>query len=255
MNIQVPERIHVAPLGVEFDRIVQPAVEGNADRVVLVRFLPDYLPEQARDEGIENALSEQGITCETVEAEVTDLFDAVAAFGQVLDRYGDENVYVNLASGNKLTAIGGMIACMAEETAQPYYVEAEEHGSLHLPAPSGVRSIDKIPSYPIDHPDYQHLAIMEFIASSDRTTSDGEPYRVKHELFEYGEAQGLPFMSDYEGETDKGKFRRLDAHVVTPLVQKGFLEVEKVHTKKRVFLTEDGKNTLRAFTYRLRASP
>ena len=54
---------------------------------------------------------------------------------------------------------------------------------------------------------------------------------------------------DFDGETDKGKFRRLDAHVVSPLTEKGYVEVEPVGTQKRVFLTEDGRNTLRAFRY------
>jgi hypothetical protein len=90
---------------------------------------------------------------------------------------------------------------------------------------------------------------MAHVAESDRTTATGEPYRIKRELFEFGEREGLAFMSDFDGETDKGKFRRLDAHVVSPLTEKGYVEIEEVGTQKRVFLTDDGRHTLRAFRY------
>jgi len=114
-----------------------------------------------------------------------------------------------------------------------------------------VRSIDTIPSYQIQRPDHQHLAIMAHVAGSDRTDADGDPYRIKRELFEYGETAELQFMADFDGDTDKGKFRRLDAHVVSPLRERGYVRVEEVGTQKRVFLTEDGRNTLRAFRYLL----
>lgn len=249
MGLSVAEHVHVAPLGIERDRIVEPPIEHGADRVVLLQYLPVSLRTHVEDEGIEPALEAEEIECEIIEVHIEDLFDAVAAFGRVIDRFEDDQVYVNLASGDKLTAIGGMIACMADGTAQPYYVEAEEHGSRQPPAPRGVRSIDTVPSYPIERPAYQHLAVMEHVADSDRTTADGAPYRIKRELFEFGEEAGLPFMSGFEGETDKGKFRRLDLHVLGPLEERGYVQVEEVGTQKRVFLTEDGRNTLRAFAY------
>jgi len=249
MGLSVPEQVHVAPLGIEHDRVVGPPVEHGADRVVLLQYLPEALREHVDDEDIEAALADHGIDCEVVEVEIGDLFDAVAAFGGVLDRHADDQVYVNLASGDKLTAIGGMIACMADGSAEPYYVEAEEYGSRQPPAPRGVRSVDTVPSYPIERPDAQHLAVMAHVADADRTTADGEPYRIKRELFEFGERAGLPFMADFDGDTDKGKFRRLDLHVLAPLREREYVAVEQVGTQKRVFLTDDGRNTLRAFRY------
>lgn len=249
MGLPVPEQVHVAPLGIERDRIVEPPVEHGADRVVLLEYLPESLRSPLGDGAVAEPLSEHGIECDVVEVEIEDLFDAVAAIGRVIDRYRDDQVYVNLASGDKLTAIGGMIACMVDGSAHPYYVEAEEHGSRQPPAPRGVRSIDSVPSYPIERPESQHLAVMAHIARSNRTSAEGEPYRIKRELFEFGEAADLPFMSDFEGDTDKGKFRRLDTHVIAPLEERGFLVVTQVGVQKRVFLTDDGRNTLRAFRY------
>lgn len=247
MGFDASETVHVAPLGIEHDRVVEPPTEHGADRVILLRYLPESFAAHGEDVG--STLADRDIAYDAVNVEIEDLFDAVAAFGQVLDRHADDQVYVNLASGDKVTAIGGMIACMADGRAQPYYVEAKEHGSLQPPAPSGVRSIDTVPSYPIERPERQQLAVMQHVADSDQTNAEGEPYRIKRELFEFGEEQELPFMRGFDGETDKGKFRRLDAHVLGPLEEREFVEVKRVGTRKRVFLTKDGWNTLRAFRY------
>ena len=248
MGIDVAARTHVAPLGFEHERIVEPAVRSSADRVVLLDYLPAYLGDQRQDD-TEGSLEERRIECDRRDCDIDDLFDALAAFGREITDHAEDEVYVNLSTGNKLTAIGGMIACMATGGATPYYVEAEEHGSHHPPVPTGVRSIDAIPPYPMDRPKRQHLLVMESVAVRSESATDGEPYRIKRELFEYGEEAGLPFIADYEGDTDKGKFRRLDAHVVSPLRDRGYLRIEQVGTQKRAFLTEDGRNTLRAFRY------
>jgi hypothetical protein len=251
MSFEVAERVHIAPLGIEYDRIVQPLLRTDADRVVLLDYLPAYLTEQLRDDQIEADLDSHGIEYERNACDIDDLFDALAAFGEAILEYESDAVYVNLATGDKMLAIGGMIACMTTEAAEPYYVEAEQHGSHQPPVPTGVRSVDTLPRYPMERPDVQHLHVMNYIANSDRTTADGKPYRIKRELFEFGEGAELPFIADYDGETNKGKFRKLDRHVVKPLGKKGYIDVEEVGTKKWVTLTEDGENTLRAFRYLL----
>lgn len=251
MSFEVSERVHVAPLGLEYDRIVDPPVEYGADRVVLLEYLPDYVAEDVRDDEIIAAFDDNGIETGVRSYDMDDFFSAMAAFGDVVTGEADNDVYVNLATGNKVTAIAGMLACMATEAAEPYYVEAENHGSHRAPVPSGVRSIDPIPRYPIERPEDQLLAIMQYVADSDRTDRDGEPYRIKRSLFEYGEEAGLQFIADYSGDTQKGKFRRLDAHVVSPLRERGYVTVEEVGTQKRVKLTDLGEDVLRAFQYRL----
>lgn len=248
MAFEVSEDIHVVPFGVERDRIVKPVVEHGGDRAVLLDYLSSSAPARPDRSEIASAFDRHGVAHEYREEPVTDIFDALAAVGQaIVDNEGDD-VYVNLAAGSTPVAIGGMLACMTAD-ARPYYVEAEEHGSHRGPVPRGVRSVDGVPSYPVDRPERQQLRVMAHVADADRRTADGEPYRIKRELFEFGERKGLPFIAEYDGETTKGKFRRLDAHIVSPLAERGFIDVREVGTQRRVFLTEDGRNTLRAFRY------
>jgi hypothetical protein len=198
---------------------------------------------------LQAALEEAGVESVVRECSVTDLFDALAAVGDAVLDHADEEVYVNLATGDKIMAIGGMIACMTTGEARPYYVAAEDHGSHQGPEPRGVRSVDPVPRYPMERPTTEQLRVMQAIRDADRTDRDGEPYRIKRELIEFGERAGLPFVAEYTGETSKGKFRRLDTHVLSPLREQGFVEVAEVGTQRRVSLTEDGRNTLRAFSY------
>lgn len=248
MAFEVSEHVHVVPFGIERDRIVEPVVEHGADRVVLLDYLSSPAPARPDRSEITSAFDRHGVAHECRQESVGDVFDALAAVGQAIVDHEGDDVYVNLAGGSTPVAVGAMLACMTAG-ARPYYVAAEEHGSHRGPVPRGVRSVDGVPSYPVDRPETQQLRVMAHVADSDRRTAEGEPYRIKRELFEFGEREGLPFIAEYDGKTTKGKFRRLDAHIVSPLEERGFLTVREVGTQRRVFLTEDGRNTLRAFRY------
>lgn len=246
----IPERTHIIPFGVELDRILQPVLEYSADRVILLDYLSEPVPARPDFEEFRKTFDDNGITHEVRDVVIKDPFDALAAVGQVIfDRVEDE-VFVNLATGDKRVAIGAMMACMATGV-RPYYVAAEHHGSHQGPVPTGVQAIEPVPSYPMECPEEQQLRVMQYVADSDRTTVDGEPYRIKRELITFGEQAALPFLAEYDGDTNKGKFRRLEAHIINPLENKGFIRVEEVGTQRRVFLTTDGRNTLRGFQYML----
>ncbi|MEF8851961.1 MAG: hypothetical protein V5A44_07445 [Haloarculaceae archaeon] len=47
----------------------------------------------------------------------------------------------------------------------------------------------------------------------------------------------------------KSEYRLLDSHVLDPLVDNGYVELEEVGRSTRVSLTGSGANTLRAFRY------
>jgi hypothetical protein len=253
MPIGGHRRVHVVPFGVERDRIVRPVVEYDADRVVLLDYFTHPVPARPALEAVVEPLEAADIAWTRRELEVGDIFDAMAAVGALIADHGDDEVYVNLATGSKPVTIGAMLACMTTD-ARPYYVTAERHGSHQGPIPAGIESVRAVPSYPMERPSDQQLRVMAHIADSDRTTVDGTPYRIKSELIDFGDRAELPFLADYAGETEKGKYRRLDAHIVSPLTESGFVRVEKVGTQRRVFLTEDGRNTLRAFRYVLQSA-
>jgi hypothetical protein len=249
------QAVHIAPLGVENERISEPVIQYEANQVILMEYLPRTPPLDDVHAELEDALSTADIQFERKRANLEDLFDALSTLAQTIeDQREKDEVYVNVSSGNKVAAIAGMIACMATDQADPYYVKAEAHDS-NFPKPGpggpaqGVRSIQTIPRYPMDRPSLEQLAVMHHISTQNTEMRDtDEPFREKRELWEFGENRQLPFMSGFSGETNKGKFQRLRHHILDPLMDRGYISIES-RSSDRVMLTEDGKNTLRAFQY------
>ena len=237
--MDVPERVHLMPVGYENDRIALPAERLRADRVVLLQYA-DETDHPSYADVVRDRLDATGITHETVACDIFDLYDSIGTVARLASELEESDVYVNLASGSKVTAIGGMIACMATG-ATPYYVRAERYAAeTDGDVAEGVAEISKLPTYPMDSPDRQQVAVMAFL------DSDGPA--AKRDLIAFGEAEGLPFV---EGGADsrKGQYRRLDARILDPLEARGYVDSEQAGRTTRISLTDRGSDTLRAFRY------
>jgi len=238
--LDVADRVHVAPVGYENDRIVLPALELSADRVVMLAYEdetdhPSFLP------AVRDRLDDRGLPHETVDCDIFDFYDCIGTVGSVVAGFADEEVFVNLASGTKITAIGGMIACMATG-ATPYYVRAERYGPMTDGAVAeGVREIVELPTYPMDHPDPQQVATLRHLAEHGPAT--------KKQLIRFAEEVGLPALAEHETANRKGKYRRLDARVLNPLVDFGYVELDRRGRSTSVSVTDAGRDALRAFAY------
>ncbi|AQL42117.1 hypothetical protein BV210_05045 [Halorientalis sp. IM1011] len=254
--MDVSERVHIAPLGFEYDRIVEPAVEYRADRVVLLDFIAEDITRPAYHEDVLADLEAAGIAVEVVDCDLFDLYESMAVIADQIVQYADQDnqVYVNLASGSTITGIAGMIACMVTGTAVPYYVRAEEYASGTEPVGHGMEFAAELPRYPMEGPDPQQVAVLAYLTREYRRCEDG-PYTYnvrKDDLIAFGKANDLPFAAAYTGETEKGYYRRLDSHILDPLVEHEYIEIESVGRTKRVVPTEIGRRTARAFSYLLR---
>ena len=249
-DLDVPKRVHIVPLGYELDRIVRPVVDGNADEVILLE--PDVNQEDvdrpSYHETARQRIQDGGIRTETVECDIFNLFSSLGTIAEISNRLRDHNVYVNLASGSKVTAIGGMIACMVTG-AIPYYVRAEEYaGGEERPVASGAKPPETLPKYPIEEPNAERVAVLAYVERNQPVT--------KRDLIDYGRREGLPFVERYDTEgvqnPKRGYYRRLNTHVVEPLESRGFVEVEEHSKYQYLSVTESGSNHLRAFRYLLR---
>jgi hypothetical protein len=238
--MDVAERVHLMPVGYENDRIVLPAERFQADRVVLLAY-EDETDHPSYQETVRERLAEAGIDHETVRCDIFDFYDSIGTVAELATRFADHEVYVNLASGSKVTAIGGMIACMATG-ATPYYVRAEHYAAeTDGDVAEGIHSVTELPTYPMESPEPQHVAVMDYV--------DREGGARKRDLIDFGKEQGLPFIAEREAANRKSEYRLLDSHVLDPLAANGYVTLEDVGRSTRVSLTESGVNTLRAFRY------
>ncbi|MFP8953915.1 DUF6293 family protein [Natrialbaceae archaeon A-arb3/5] len=258
--MNVVKRVHIVPLGYEFDRVLEPIREQRADLVYLLEdeeaFSPDY-HERLRAE-LESIVP-------TVERRTCDLMDVYAVLGEVTtiaSAHPEDTVYVNVSGAGTIPAIGATIACMDVSTdAHAYYVEPASyaHDGEAEPTSTGLSETAEVPIYPIDSPTTDQIAIMAFLSeprSWERYHDDRTAPPKKKDLIEFARAQGLSFMADRQAPSgrageDKGAFRVLDTHILDPLLEDGYVTIEAVGRRRVVELTERGENAYRAFRHKL----
>lgn len=283
IGVDVVKRVHVVPLGYEFDRILEPIRDQRADLVYLlendgagdVGTGTERTSEGDDGTGTRNATADadyhdelraalESIVPEirTWECDLTDVYAVLGEVTTIADIHADDQVYVNVSGAGTIPAIGATIACMDVSTdAHAYYVEPSEyaHDGTREPISFGLDEMEQIPTYPIESPTRDQVAIMEFLADPaawDGYHDDRTAPPKKKDLIEYARDQELSFMADRRspdertGE-DKGAFRVLDTHVLEPLAEDGYVTIEAVGRRRVVELTERGENAYRAFHHKL----
>ena len=247
------ERIHVAPLGFEHDRVVKAAKQLKADCVILLEWGESKRPDFFED--VYSDLEQAGIEYELRSCNIFQMYDVVRVTATIARQHPDDDTYVNISTGSKISAIGGMIACMVSD-ATPYYVQPKYYGNSNSssiePVSYGVKEIRKLPAYPIDGPEEQHIYVLEYIYRHGPVT--------KIDLIHFGQGEGkeiladmpsdgLPFITDFEADSKKGHYNLLETHILKPLREKKFIVFTEVGRRTDIDLTDEGENTLSAFRH------
>lgn len=240
--MDIVERVHVAPLGYEYDRVVDPIVEGKADRAhLLVHDEPESSKPDYHDE-LREEIEAAGVEVEEHVVDLFDVYDVLAIVTTIIHVHADDDVRANVSTGTKISAIGATIACMATG-ATAYYAHPEEYATTDEPVGYGVRKVERLPTYPIDGPSREQVQVLQYLDQNRKVN--------KKELIEFGEDERLPFIVNSQASTDKSKFRVLDSKILDPLRTDGYVEIEKVGRQKRIHLTEAGENVLHGFRHLL----
>lgn len=241
--------VHIAPLGHERDRIAEPVRKHDADVLYLLEDTVHGGRTCYHDEMID-ALRSDGVTVRIETADLTDLYDVMAVVTTVAADHDDDIVRVNVASGPKLADIGCAIACMATD-ATAYYVrpEAETHPLEEEPLTTGMVDDEALPSYPIEAISTDQVAVLDYLAETNTETYTAK----KKDLIEFAETAELRFMTESDPANDKAKFALLNANIIDPLTDDGYIEVREVGRQKQITLTETGANVLHAFRHKLRS--
>jgi hypothetical protein len=241
------DEVHIAPLGYEYDRIIEPIKKHRADCVYLLEDTLHGTRAPYHDEMIAE-LEDDGV-CVTVEsADLQDLYDVMAIVTTIADDHSEDIVRVNVASGPKLADIGCAIACMATD-ATAYYVRPDEqvHDLDKKPKTRGMIDDEVLPSYPIEAISTDQVAVLHFLEQTNTQSYTAK----KKDLIEYADEEALTFMAEANPANDKAKFALLNANIIDPLTEDGYIDVKKVGRQKQITLTETGENVLHAFRHKL----
>lgn len=168
------------------------------------------------------------------------MYATLWAFAEIIDKYSRDDVFVNLSTGSKITAISGMIACMGTE-AYPYYVKAAEYTGETIS--KGVKDTVQLSAYPIGVPDRQYLKVLDYIAENGPV--------AKKDVVEFVQEQEFPLLAEYNRQAIRHLYKPVNQEILDPLAERGYIDVQRRGQEKQIHLTTDGEETLKIFQYLL----
>ncbi|MDL0126341.1 DUF6293 family protein [Halobacterium salinarum] len=243
--MDIADRVQIAPLGYEYNRILEPIYEYNADIVVLLRHQASQDYEASFQRDLVQTLRENDrIELKERECDLFDINNAVTTFVNVIEAHQKDDVLVNLSTGSKLTAIGGMMACQST-SATPFYVAPNfrnEDGGREAPSEPLTDSVGEmfdLPVFRLSSPSPDQLTILGYLREQNGAT--------KKELIQHARDEELTFITDTSSKTEEGLYRLLDTRIIKPLCEQSYIHIEKDGRKKRVYLDDHGQDALRIF--------
>ena len=234
-------RIHVAPVGFEIDRIVLSAKQRKADKVyLLVHQNPSQDKARPFIESIQTQLKKSKIEVVVETHDRLNLFEIIKSIKQIIKKEQGNNIYVNLASGSKIQAIAGMMACMMfneQKNVFPFYVEAKKyHGFETKQISSGIKDLMDIPSYEIQKPEPKHIRALKII-------NDQGGKLTKKKMAELADNDKLIVVNAEPENYSQARFASLDKNIIQPLLSHWkFIEEEKIGRTRWINITQEGQN-------------
>lgn len=260
MKVLGDMRVHIAPVGFEVDRIVMPAKKLKADKVcLLVHSNPSIDKAGAFTAEIKKRLVRSKIECEAKSVDRSDLFDIMREVREIIreERGRGNTVYVNVASGSKIQAIGCMMACMTmreggrSRRIVPFYPEAKEYagyedsggeredGALRQQS-VGIKDIRQLPMYGVQVPGRRLVEALGVIRDNGGSMTKKELAAVAEEK------KIISVNASKEEHRSMVRYTTLDKAIIQPLRNMwDLVEVDKIGRNHHVRITEDGENVVK----------
>ncbi len=242
--------VHVIPLGWELDRAVLPVRAMKAHRAHLLcnpdahdmqRHFFHRVSEELKGEGVEvvHTKVDSESDLKGLMRETTRLVEEEVKKGN--------RVYVNISSAGKLAAVAGMLASMAHlrDRGYAYYVRPEEHMRTekglkkHGLSRGMLGNPIMVPSFGLSLPSEAGTSVLGSLASSPQKSQSYQ------ELFDVLRRNGVPgFDTKVTKMTLRAEKTRLTVKltktILKPLVDVGYVEIEKLGRRRKVNLTQSG---------------
>lgn len=251
-------RVHISPVGFEIDRVVQPLIEWEADKVWLLKEKNSELDQGERFfQGVKAEIQTKYSKCEIEEKkcdfEGRDLYDILRAYRDIIQEERNNQIFINVSTGTKIHAIAGMMACMIfQEFAHaltPYYVKPEKYPDLPKEGTQlsyGCKEILDLPNYKIEKPSDYLISVLKII--NNRLDSE-ETILTKKELIDLlvnAKLLSLSKKPKKRSRNDKVAFYlALKRKCLDPLQSWKFIDPITPGRRGSICITKEGKNILK----------
>lgn len=237
-------RVHIAPVGFQFQRVTDPLIKMQADKVYLISYDRDDRAAKFFKQIVKHLLGNyEHIKLEEVFLDIWDLYACIEKFREIVLRERGNHVYINVSTGTKITAIAGMLACMLWG-ATPYYARVS-YPSTNEPDPLQTEHVsdrDILPTYDINKPKAEFMLVLSLIKQSRGQIR-------KAQLIQELESLDVIHPRDESRKefTEGAKHSQLRA-ILNPMENEWkYVRVESSGRRSDVFLTEQGDAALRIF--------
>jgi hypothetical protein len=254
-------RVHVAAVGFEVERIVEPILRERADRAYLLTRRADDAARPFVEE-IVRRLRRADPALE-VRIEPTEIWDVFGSLAQLRAIFAQERrterhapavvpIRVNVSTGTKITAIAGTLACMLWR-GEPYYVQVSrswytDRTPTVRPVNDVVRSVDPVGVYELRAPSRELVELLEALERR------GGALRKRDLILELGLNSARPSEGSSRPPTAQAQHSRLRSRLDPLEGRWGFVEADP-GARGRVRLTEQGRLALALFGQGSRSAP
>ncbi len=260
MELSGLQKVHIIPVGYEYERIIEPLKNISADKVYLVignkdfRGNAKYFYDKNRKE-IEKKITRN---IETVPCDIWNLTELLNKICTLIFNEKSKNniVLINVSSGNKLFSVAATIAGMmygahlyyAKTKDQSQYQPIKKEKKGPEPFTKGPYVLEKIPHFTITSPKDDLIKALSIVEKKPR---------IKQYDFIVG-LEKLGVLSNiYENETHISRRRKkqitkniygtFKRNIMIPLIEKKWIDVDGSGKKMRISISNEGKSTLRVF--------
>jgi hypothetical protein len=238
----VPERVHIASVWLEIERVTLPFLEMKGDRMHLIvrNGLEEYWKKSSQI--IVQELEKYGKGCEIHKLPFDDLFLLIKYYREIIKSELDKMnyVFVNLSSGGNHPAVAGHFATLTfGDRVIAYFAQPEDYvkniDEMRPQRSVGLSSVSILPHYTIELPGEEHIRFMKMISEKEgigmKTLRD---LCVDKGLISIGRSKSRSYGHVI-----------LESRFIRPLMKQGLVETEGHERRRAVYLTDKGKSTLK----------
>ncbi len=232
-------RIHVATVDHHIERIIEPMIKLRADKAYIVT----YGEKDAAVEFLKktkNILKKHRIPFKVLFVDIWDLMACVEKFRDLIFEERGNQIFFNVSTGTKISAISAMLSCMIWNC-HPYYAKSE-YSEIKIQTKIPIEEINEIVSMPIYKmitPKKEYLQILSILEQNKGKVK-------KRQLIEELKTLKIIESSGVRNLSKPAEHGQLKT-ILDPMIKMEYVSVETIGRNSIVTITHQGKNTLKIF--------
>ena len=231
-------RVHIAAIGRHAERVIEPITRLKADKAYLLTYSEDDNASEYLKE-IKKILKNQNIETNVEFVDIWDTTKCLEKIHEIIEIEKNNQIFINLSTGTKLTAIASMMACMFWN-AQPYYAKSK-YPSVKFPTKlkfNEIEEIISIPTFKIESPTKESITVLKIIKENKSIQKNLLIEKLK-ELKIIKPTKG-DFLSK---PAEHGQLRT----ILDVLIKSNFIKTKAVGRQSHVEITNKGQTAITIF--------